>query len=146
MSRYDKYEPMTGGFRAPLAANFPVADLGKVLPVGLDANGRVVVGLGNTGYKGVIVLTSVKNASDIVDVMQDGDIVEFAAVNNDVAAVAGTNYFADATDNRLRAGTGARTATAPIPAGGTVATAGTVYVGHTVEATRLVVRMRRDAV
>lgn len=145
MSRIDKYEPLTGGFRAPLAANFAVGDLGKALPVGLDANGRVVVGLGNTGYVGVLVLTSVKNAGDIVDVMQDGDIVEFTMASG-AAAPAGTNFFANAENNTLAPGTGARTATAPFTAPATAAAAGTKFVGTTVEGTRLVVRIRRDAV
>lgn len=135
MSRIDKYEPLTGGTRAPLAADWTSGNLSKVVPVGLDANGKVVVGLGNTGYIGVVVLTELKYAGDIVDVMQDGDIVEF----NSAGAVAGTNFFADAADNVVKAGTGARTATAP-------ATAGSQYVGFTVEATRLVVRMSRKAV
>lgn len=132
MSRIDKYEPLTGGTRAPLAADWLVADLAKVVPVGLDANGKVVKGLGNTGYVGVVVLTEQKFANDIVDVMQDGDIVEF----DSAGAVAGTNYFADAADNVVKAGTGAQTNTAP-------ATAGSKKVGFTVEATRLVVRMGR---
>lgn len=143
MSRIDKYEPLTGGFRAPLAANFAVNDLGKILPVSLDANGRVVVAaVGNSGFVGVIILTSVKNAGDIVDVMQDGDVVEFSLASAPgnaaagAAGVAGTNYFVDAATGLLVAGTGARTATAP-------ATAGSKYVGTTVEATRLEVRFGR---
>jgi hypothetical protein len=132
VSRIDKYEPLTGGHRAPLAADWLVGNLSKVVPVGLDANGKVVVGLGNTGYVGVVVLTRMRVAGDIVDVMQDGDIVEF----NSPGAVAGTNYFADAATSTVVAGTGAQTATAP-------ATAGSKKVGYTVEATRLVVRMGR---
>lgn len=142
MSRIDKYEPLTGGFRAPLAANFAVADLGKALPVGLDANGRVVpAARSNTGFKGILVLTSVKNAGDIVDVMQDGDLVEFSlptalgSTAAGAAGVAGTNYFADPATGLLVAGTGTATATAP---------AGGVYVGCTVEATRLEVRFGRS--
>lgn len=129
MSRIDKYEPLTGGTRAVLAADWPAGRLSEVVPVGLDANGKAVIGLGNSGYVGVVVLTQVRYAGDVVDIMQDGDIVEFPGV-------AGSNYFADAADNTVAVGTGTRTLTAP-------ATAGSVFVGYTVEATRLVVRMNR---
>lgn len=132
MSRIDKYEPLTGGTRAPLAADWLLADLNKVVPVGLDANGKVVKGLGNTGYVGIVVLTEQKFAGDIVDVMQDGDIAEF----NSAGFAAGSNFFADAADNVVKIGTGAQTNTAPV-------TAGSKKVGFTVEATRLVVRMGR---
>lgn len=133
MSRIDKYEPLTGGTRAPLAAAWPANRLNEVVPVGLDANGKVVIGLGNTGYVGVVLLTQVKAAGDIVDVGQDLDVVEFSPA---VTAVAGTNYFADAATNTIVAGTGSLTGTAP-------ATAGSKKIGFTVEATRLVVRTGR---
>lgn len=146
MARYDKYDPPVSGFRAPLAANLTLTAVasqgvngpGGIGPVGvsLDANGRVIVGGTGTGIVGVLVknmpmgalagnaqlagITSAPAgamAGDIVDVMKHGEIT-------DVALVAGTKYYADAT-------TGVLTTTA----------AGNVYVGHTVEATRLVVNM-----
>lgn len=118
MARYDKYDPISGGFRAPLAAAWGTAEgLATVFGVGLDANGRVVKGAGNTGVLGVLVVDSAKAAGDIVDVMTDGEIV-------DVALAAGTVYFA--------------------ATGGAVSTTNTgTRVGHTVEAKRLVVRAAR---
>lgn len=119
MTRIDKYDPVDGGFRAPLAADFPSADLNKALGVGLDVNGRVVTGAGNTGVLGVLVLTKALKAGDIVDVMTDGELVEVTGL------VAGTVYFAATV-------------------GGAVSNNNTgTRVGHTVEATRLVVRMGR---
>lgn len=124
MARIDKYEPMTGGTRAPLAAAWPAGDLNKVVGVGLDANGRVVRGAaGNTGFIGLVCLTQVKNAGDIVDVAQDADYVEMTGL------AAGTTYYLDAA--------GALTATAP------AAGVSGVRVGFTVEATRLVARVER---
>lgn len=124
MARIDKYEPLSGGTRAPLAAAWPAADLQKVVGVGLDANGRVVRGAaGNSGFVGVVCLTQVKNVGDIVDVMQDGDMVEM------VGLAAGTTYYLDAA--------GALSAVAP------AAGVNAVRVGFTVEATRLVVRIER---
>ena len=43
MSRYDKYEPKVGGYRAPLAADFPADKVEHVVGVGHDASGRVVI-------------------------------------------------------------------------------------------------------
>lgn len=125
MARYDKYDPISGGFRAPLAADWAGA-LGTPVGVGLDANGRVVPGAGNTGIVGVLVIdgqvnsqgtrTNNKFAGDVVDVMTAGEIVDCTGLT------AGTEYFAAA-------------------AAGALGTTNTdTKVGHTVEAQRLVVR------
>lgn len=128
MARYDKYEPMGGGFRAALAADWAGA-LATPVGVGLDTSGRVVPGAGNTGVIGVIVIdgrvgpdgtrTNVKKAGDIVDVMTDGEIVD------NTGLTAGTVYYAAAGD-------------------GAVSTTNTgTKLGATVEAQRLVVRVAR---
>ena len=119
MARIDKYDPVDGGFRAPLAADLA----GSEVPVGigLDVNGRVVVGAGNTGIKAVLSCPKAKKAGEIVDCMTDGELVEFAGA-------AGTNY-------RVTDATGA------IDAG--AAGAGQTQIGFTVEATRLIVRVAR---
>lgn len=121
MARIDKYEPLAGGFRAPLAADLT----GSATPVAvsLNASGRVVQGAaGNTGMVGIICEPKNKKAGTIVDVMTDGELVEFAGA-------AGTVYYANAT-------TGAINTTAP------GAGVNGYRVGHTVEATRLVVRFQ----
>jgi len=82
VARYDKYDPKDGGFRAPLAANLNATSktgAGNPVGVGLDAQGRVVVGAGNTGIVGALVTTKNMVAGEIVDVMKDGEIVEMAA-------------------------------------------------------------------
>lgn len=119
MARYDKYDPKVGGFRAFLATDWILdTDLNKVWPVGLNVNGQVVKGAGQTGVLGVLVITRKMYAADEpVDVMTDGEIVEFAGV-------AGTNYYAAAADGAI---SDTNTGT---------------YIGHTVEATRLIVRVR----
>lgn len=132
MARYDKYDPMVGNFRAALAADWLSADLNTVIGVGLDANGRVVKGAGNSGVVGVVVLTKVRKAGEIVDVMKHGECVEMDIAGPTGATstgyTAGTAYFVDTT-------TGAMTATAPL------AGDNGVKIGHTVEATRLVVNV-----
>jgi hypothetical protein len=142
---YDKYEPLAGGFRAPLAATLPVDGNGEsgVKAMSLDANGRAVVGTG--GQSGLIGVT-VKNIQvlpgsiatagmvlshlwvgnrpgDVVDIMTNGEIVDL----DKTAFPAGSKVYAHA-DGTVD----------------TVATAGT-RIGHTVEAGRLVVRYHATA-
>lgn len=133
MPRYDKYDPKVGGYRAPLAADFNPLDLEKALAVGHDANGRVVVGAGVSGVKGILVLTKARKAGEVIDVMTSGEITEFCATAGTPGTdygTAGTSYFANTT-------TGAISTT-----GGD----GTVYVGHTVEGQRLIVRVTANPV
>lgn len=135
MARIDKYDPISGGFRAPLAADTPATSkTGNFNPigVGLDVNGRVVPGAGNSGLKGVLVTTKNLKAGDVVDVMTDGEIVEFAGVS-------GTSYWADGVTGVIAAGVAGGAA----PAAGAGTGAGSIRIGATVEATRLVVRVVR---
>lgn len=115
MARFDKYNPVGGGTRAPLAANWTGSAF--AFGVGLDVNGRVVVGAGQSGIVGVVCLPKDKRAGDIVDCMKHGEIVEFAGA-------AGTVYTADTTTGVIA---------------DDAADATHIRVGHTVEATRLVV-------
>ncbi|MGB2791260.1 MAG: hypothetical protein WBC29_01785 [Candidatus Moraniibacteriota bacterium] len=117
MSRYDKYEPYAGGFRAPLAADTVAGEEFTPFAVGLDTNGRVVKGAGNTGVLGVYIAHGEKLAGDIVDVMTDGEIVEMTGT------VAGTTYYGAVTGAINTTNTGTK-------------------LGATVEAARLVVRVK----
>jgi len=80
MPRYDKYEPKGGGFRAPLAEDYTERD--TLHGVGLDSDGHVVVGAGETGIIGVMALPRTLKATQIADVMTDGDIVDVEGVFN----------------------------------------------------------------
>lgn len=138
MSRYDKYDPMTGGFRAPLAANFAYtasapdrahADLNKVFTVGLNTSGKLgKFATAFPRFAGVLILTRPMAAGETVDTMTDGEIVELVDAEITTADTLGTGQalYADTTGG----GTGLLT---------TVATA-MRYVGFTVESTRLIVR------
>jgi hypothetical protein len=129
VSRFDKYEGMGGGFRAPLNAAVPSTDVGKIIGVSLNGSGKVVYGGATAAaVKGVICPVRAMNAGDPIDVMTDGEIVDCTLNDGTTALTAGTDYFATAT-----AGTGGITATAT----------SNQYIGHTVEATRLVVRVAR---
>jgi hypothetical protein len=123
-AHYDKYDPFSGGFRAPLAAALASPDPNVVTGVSLDANGRVVTGTaGNSGGVGVVVAHRDMAAGEIIDVMTNGEIVDVAGL------VAGTTYYLAANG----------TLTDAAPAAGVNG----YKVGHTVEADRLVVRFER---
>ena len=137
MSRYDKYDPKDGGFRAPLNAAWTatsgptaVTDLNRILVVALNGTGKIIKATTALMAVGLVIVTKAMAAGEVVDVMTDGEIAELDL--NDLQAatapVAGTKYYLDTTAARLVANA------AP--------TAGTnyFYVGTTVEATRLVVR------
>lgn len=107
MPRIDKYDGMVGGFRALLAAATVAGDPGKMWAVGLDATGRVVKGAGVTGILGVICPVRAMVAGEAIDVMTDGEIVDFL-LQAGTAAAAGTRYFgvaADGTWNTTATGT-----------------------------------------
>jgi hypothetical protein len=145
LSKYDKYDPIAGGFRAPLAADLTFNSEGGFGPKGvsLDANGRVVVGTAaQSGGVGLVVknvpfyprmgnIAGQVNAAvpvggkakDIVDIMTSGEII----VPTGLAA--GTTYYVAAD--------GSLTTTAP------GAGVNGYRAGHTVEATRLIVRFER---
>jgi len=131
-ARYDKTDPYGGTFRAYLAQDWSDNLVGKVVGVGIDATGKLVVGKGQSGLVGVIVLTQAHRVTEgQVDVMRFGCIVGFQPTDYDTvkktgtAAVAGTHYYVD-------------------PATGIVnATKGSgIYVGTTLGADRLEVNIQ----
>lgn len=114
MARIDKYDPKAGGFRATLLAAW--AGSATPVAVSLDSSGRVVVGAaGQTGMVGILCKPDAAAAGAVVDIMTDGELVE-------AGLAAGTVYYANITTGAL--GTGVTR----------------FRVGHTVEASRLVVR------
>lgn len=117
--RIDKYDPLSGGFRAPLAASLTKTSAGNGLGVGLNSSGQVVPGAGNSGVKGLLITTRDMVAGDIVDVMTGGEAVEATGLT------AGTTITALTTTGVI---------------GTTAADATHVAIGFTAEATRLVVR------
>jgi hypothetical protein len=124
MARFDKYDPISGGFRAATAIAWTSSDLNKAFAVGLNSSGAVVKGAGNSGVVGIVVVTKAKAIGDIIDVMTQGEIVEATLSDGTTALTAGTSYYGDVTS-------GALTATAT----------SNKKLGYTVETTRLVVRV-----
>ena len=75
MSRFDKYDPYDGGFRAKLLVAIPGSEAGKIKAVSISAAGKVVIGgAGLVDIRGVICPTEAMDANAPIDVMTDGEI------------------------------------------------------------------------
>lgn len=129
-ARFDKYDPVSGGFRVKLGFAVVAADVGKVIPVDLSGTGTAVRAAANSvAARGVICPTSPMAIGEPIDCMTDGEIVDVnvgASTTDVTGAVAG--------------------AIIKVGAAGTVDAAGTGRsVGWMVEAWRLVVRLGTGA-
>lgn len=92
MSRFDKYDPYDGGFRARLLVAISAANAGKIYAVSLNASGRVVIGgTGLIDIRGLICATEAMPAGAAIDVMTDGEIGD-ATTTAGVALTAGLQY------------------------------------------------------
>ena len=148
MARYDKYDPISGGFRAPLNAALTPNSSGEFGPkaVSLNASGKVVVGTGGTsGLVGILVKNAPHlpwgpttanvvgssynanapiglGAGDIVDVMTNGEIVDIQSAGI-TGLAAGQPIYCTAAGDLTNVATG------------------NTKVGYTVEADRFIVRV-----
>ena len=150
MPRYDKYDPISGGSRARLASALPLTNSRYFFgAVSLNAAGRAVPGTaGQSGLFGVCVKNVATGpigqygtdlmggtpnpnapigamAGDVIDVMQHGDIVDL----DKTAFPAGSKIYTNAAGVLS-----------------TTAASGSIQIGWTVEAGRLVVRIGPNAV
>lgn len=126
MSRFDKYAPYAGNFRAKLAVALTSTDVGKMWAVGLNASGQVTMTNPASGILGVICAVRPMAIGEPIDVMTRGEIADFT-LQNGSAAAAGTRYFGAVAD-------------------GTWSTTNTgTHLGWTVEATRFIVHVTRLA-
>ena len=143
MSRYDKYSPISGGFRAKLNAAWTatsgpssVTDLNRILVVGLNSSGLIVKAANVAAASGIMIVHAAPAAAgDVMDVMTHGEVVEIsgADMQSGTAPTAGQKIWFEATASRL---------TATAPAAGVAG----FYVGQIVEVGRLVVRCQNLAV
>lgn len=131
MARIDKTNSAVGVVRAALNFNIVPSEYDTLIGVGLNAQGRIVKGAGNTGILGVINPSKARTKiGQITDIFVLGDAVDC------VGLTAGTSYWLDGTTGALAAA-GALGAQ---PGAGAGSTAGSVKIGFTVEADRLVIR------
>lgn len=109
--RWDKYDPYVGNFRAPLAADINLeTQANKVLGMGINSSGAAVIGAGQTGLKGLVIVpvgTDMNGslldgginteAGDICDVGKHGEITNFepSVLTNTqvITVVAGSGNF-----------------------------------------------------
>lgn len=129
MARFDKYDPVSGGFRARLGFAPAASEVGDVIAVDLNASGQVIKAVAAADAEGVICLSSLLAQGDVVDVMTDGEIVDIGASDNVTGAAAGAPAFAAAG--------GGVNVTAP------GAGINSTRLGVFVEAWRLVVRVQK---
>lgn len=129
MARFDKYDPVSGGFRARLGWAPVAGEVGDVIAVSLNASGEAVKAAAADTIAGVVCLSSLLSDGDVVDVMTDGEIVDIGASDNVTGAAAGAVAYGAAG--------GGIDVTAP------AAGANGTRVGFFVEAWRLVVRVGR---
>ena len=123
MSRFDKYDPYDGGFRARLNVAIPASDAGKIRAVSINTSGRVVIGgAGLVDIRGLICATEAMAAGAAIDVMTDGEIGD-ATTTAGAAFTAGVLIYAHA-DGSVDA-----------------ASASGKAIGFTVELNRLIVRV-----
>lgn len=121
-ARVDKTNSQVGVVRALLHADIAQADWNKVRAVGLNASGRVVLGAGTSGIKGVAIFdrTNAK-AGMVVDIFKLAEIILDGA---DLLAAA-TNYTGNTTTGVVSS---------------TVAGASQIAVGYTVTNDRLILQ------
>jgi hypothetical protein len=121
-ARIDKTESAVGVVRAPLNADITSGSWNKPLGVGINSSGKVVVGAGQSGIRGVAIFDRTNcKAGQPVDIFKLGDII----LSGSDILLAGTSYTANTT-------TGVITSAA--------ASASQIAVGYTVEADRLVLQ------
>jgi len=124
VSRFDKYEPRVGGFRAKLNAALLAADVGKIRGVSINSSGRVVIGAAaETQIVGLICPVRPMAVGEPIDVMTSGEIVE-------CLKTAGTAFVAGDIVTVAISG----------DVGSTAVGAGFKAVGHMVELDRMIVR------
>ena len=121
-ARVDKTDSAVGVVRGTLSADITSGSWNKMIAVGINSSGKVVVGAGQSGIKGIVIVDGTNwRAGSRCDIFKLGEIVLSGA---DIL-VAGTSYTANTT-------TGVVSSTA---ASGTQ-----IACGYTVEADRFVLQ------
>ena len=95
MSRYDKYDPYDGGFRAKLNAAIAASEAGKIKAVSINTSGKVVIGgAALTDLRGLICPTEAMDAGAAIDVMTDGEIADATETAGTAFTTAGAPVYA----------------------------------------------------
>lgn len=118
MARIDKTHSAVGVVRSDMAADWAEADFDKPFGVGINGSGKVVKGAGQSGIIGIVIPNkAARKAGKPADIFVLADVLECTGLP------AGSKIYADA-------------------ATGVLSTTNTgTYVGFTIEAERLAVRL-----
>jgi len=143
MPKYDKYDPIAGGFRALLQGPLPLIAGGFFGAVSLNASGRVVPGTGaQSGLVGVLVKNVARGPIGRWDTSLDAGVPNPAAPIGasalDVVDIMTAGHIVDLDPEDFPAGRRVYAA-----ADGTISTTaaqGSIQIGHTVKAGSLIVR------
>jgi hypothetical protein len=93
-ARIDKTESSVGVVRGTLNIDIPQADWNKLRAVGVNGSGKVVLGAGTSGVRGIAVFDRTNyRAGQRCDIFKLG---EFVLTDADILA-AGTSYTANTT-------------------------------------------------
>lgn len=111
--RYDKYDPISGGFRARVAEAWndtgvqATTHVGKIFGVSLNSSGRVVRGGADaSAIVGVVIVQEAKSIGDVVDVMTAGEIADVFTLNDGTTAtVPGVVWVNPAAPGNIGQGT-----------------------------------------
>lgn len=92
-ARFDKYDPMGGGFRAKLSFAVASTDVGNPVAVAVNTSGQLVKGgTAATAISGVICPVRPMAIGEPIDVMVDGEIAQ-AKTTGGVAFTAGALVY-----------------------------------------------------
>lgn len=128
--RWDKYDGYIGNFRGALAADVDLdTEANRVLAVGLNSDGAIVVGSGQTGIKGLMIVAV---GADIHGNLLDGGINNMAGDPQDVGKHGEITNFvpSDLTNDftvTITAGSGNVTVKTVSPAGVQTASSNIAY-------------------
>lgn len=100
ISRFDKYNSVSGGFRAKLKAALAVStalDKERIFGVSIEAaTGLVLLGGAATAIRGIINVRESKAAGAMVDVMTSGELIDaFFANDGSTALTLGSPIYVD---------------------------------------------------
>lgn len=110
MARFDKYDPISGGFRGKLKSALTVStalDKERIFGVSIEAaTGLVLLGGASTAIRGIINVRESKAAGAMVDVMTCGELIDGQFANDGSTALApGTPLYVDNVTGAITATT-----------------------------------------
>jgi len=121
-ARVDKTESSVGVVRGTLNIDIPQAEWNKMRAVGVNSTGKIVLGAGQSGIRGIAIVDRTNyRAGRRVDIFKLGEII----LDGADLLVAGTAYTANTTTGVISSA---------------AASASQIAIGYTIEADRFVIQ------